>query len=318
MPGFKKFILIVLQILHFTSTQKQQQQPCINCYYGITRNNENEYLIIKNLFKTLFNYHLNITLDSINTLDKTSTTFLKTCDLNIDYVCIKQTISKDYRHPNHLFKNIKLNNITSKISSSSSSSSNNSSKSGSINSQKIKSEYEANWYLNYKSIDTNKHENSKYANFCNQIGLKLYCLLHDYINLNGKLNVCKMVSIHQDELLSSLFDYYMAQTFMKNCYGNLEMVSRGIYKLLKFDCQRAYTMKLTYYNSKYLNFIRTCDENTNLNDLIIHKLDTNTTHNSSNCTNIMHNFRNKRHCLWYEAICKHPVQCLKSLNWTDT
>jgi hypothetical protein len=283
-----KLVLILINIINLiiVSHQQQQQKSCSNCYYGITRNNENEYLMVKNILKNLVDHHINITMDSLHNFEQASTKFLKTCDGNVDYICIKQTIVKDYRHPNRLFKGPKSFNET------------------------IKHEYEASWFLNHKLIDVSKHENKKHANFCNNLGLKLYCLLFDYVSSNGKLNVCKMVSTSQDEIISSLIDVYIAQTFIKTCYGNLEMISRGFYKLLKFDCERAYTMRLTYFTSKYLNLFRTCDPYSNLNDLIMNKLE-------NNCSSALHNLRNKKHCIWYEAVCKYPIKCLKTMNWTD-
>ena len=280
------FILVYVLILIKEYFSSGVEQPCQNCYYGITRNSENEYLMVKNIFSNLFSEHWNITMDSLANFQKTSTSFLKTCDVNIDYVCIKQTIAKDYRHPNYLFKGPKKFN------------------------ESVRNEYEANWFLNYKLIDVSKHENKKHETLCNNLGLKIYCILFDYINMNGKLNVCKMLSISQDEIISQLLDYYVAQTFLKSCYGNLEMVARGINKLIKFDCDHAYTMKSTYFSSKYLNLFRTCDAYSNVNEMVMNKLDT-------NCTNSTHNYRNKRHCVWYEAVCKYPIKCLKSLNWTE-
>ena len=281
-----KLMLIAFFSLLPFKVSVEPSRSCSNCYYGITRNNEIEYLMIKNIFKNLVANHWNITMDSSNNFHKTSSNFLKICDLNIDYVCVNQKITKDYRHPSHLFKSAKNYSET------------------------IRAEYEANWYLNEKLIDVSKHENKKHANFCNSLGLKLYCVLFDYISTNGKLNVCKMLSINQDEVMSSLIDYYIAQAFIKSCYGNLELIARGIYKMIKYDCDHAFTMKSTYFSSKYLNFFRACDAYSNLNDLIMNKLET-------NCSNSVNNYRNKKHCVWYEAVCKYPIKCLKSMNWTD-
>jgi hypothetical protein len=280
-----KLIIFIACFLLLNSQETSER--CTNCYYGITRNSEIEYLMVKTIFTNLLTQHWNVTMDSLSNLHKSSTNFLKTCDVNIDYVCIKQTIAKDYRHPSHLFKGAKTIN------------------------ESVRYEYEAGWFLNNKLIDVSKHENKKHENLCNNLGLKIYCVLFDYINSNGKLNVCKMLSISQDEIISQLIDYYIAQSFIKSCYGNLEMISRGIHKMLKYDCDHAYTMKSTYFSSKYLNLFRTCDAYSNVNEMIMNKLET-------NCSSAILNYRNKKNCVWYEAVCKYPLKCLKSMNWTET
>ena len=78
----KSFILILCFVL---TTTDETNEKCPNCYYGITRNSENEYLMVKNIFSNLFSKHWNITMDSLSNLQKSSTTFLKTCDVLTRY-----------------------------------------------------------------------------------------------------------------------------------------------------------------------------------------------------------------------------------------
>ena len=61
------------------------------------------------------------------------------------------------------------------------------------------------------------------------------------------LNFAKRSS--SEEPVSTLVDYYISQSFLKDCEGNVEMLAYSIYKLSKYDCDRAYKFKLAYFNS---------------------------------------------------------------------
>ena len=133
------------------------------------------------------------------------------------------------------------------------------------------------------------------------------------MNLFYKIFKCSSRS-SSEEPVSTLVDYYISQSFLKNCDGNFEMLANSIYKLSKYDCDRAYKFKIAYYNSKYLNFFRACDPLgvLTVNDLI-------NTGNFNNCTNLnsLSGSTNKKHCAWFEVVCKYPTTCLKSMNWVN-
>lgn len=278
------FIIVSLILVSFNSCLGKEKL-CDNCYYGITRNNENEYLMIKNILNFLIENHYNITLDLVNDIGHSSA--VRKCDSNVEYMCVKQTIQKDFRHPTHLFKGILHQTDSDKV---------------------VYKQYEEEWYRKYKLIYSDKQD-KQYTDSCNEIGLRIYCFLYDYKPFYRQA-YCKTVSNNQEEITSILLDYYIAQSLIKNCAGNLEMIARGLNKILKYDCNRAYSMKIAYFSSKYLNLIRTCTSDLNVNELM-GSLPT-------DCSNNMKYFRNTRLCIWYEAICRHPITCLMSKNWIDT
>lgn len=115
-----------------------------------------------------------------------------------------------------------------------------------------------------------------------------------------------------EEPVSTLVDYYIAQSFLKDCDGNVEMLAYSIYKLSKYDCHRAFRFKLAYFNSKYLNLFRTCDPDLTVNDLV-------NSGDFNNCTNLnsLSGAINKKYCSWFEIVCRYPLTCLKSMNWIN-
>ena len=90
------------------------------------------------------------------------------------------------------------------------------------------------------------------------------------------------------------------------------MLAYSIYKLSKYDCDRAYKFKLAYFNSKYLNLFRACDPNLTANDLM-------NSGNFNNCTNLnaLSGTVNKKYCSWFEIVCKYPLTCLKTISWVN-
>ena len=90
------------------------------------------------------------------------------------------------------------------------------------------------------------------------------------------------------------------------------MLAQSIHKLLKYDCERAHTFKIAYFNSKYLNMFRACDPDSNVNDLLNDSRFNNCTHSGS-----LNGFINKKYCTWFEIVCKYPTTCLKTMNWVD-
>ena len=137
-------------------------------------------------------------------------------------------------------------------------------------------------------------------------------LINDYAREQTKIFKCSSKS-YLEEPVTTLIDYYIAQTFLKNCYGNLELLAQSIHKLLKYDCERAHKFKIAYFNSKFLNMFRVCDPNLNVNDLLNDPQKVN-----SNCTQMHNGFINKKYCAWFEVVCKYPTTCLKLQNWIDT
>jgi hypothetical protein len=264
-----------------------QQSPCkpnTKCTYRISRVTENEYLMVKNIMNNLAAHHWNITIDFVNYyLEKN----YRDCDQYFDHVGINQVLSKDFRHPNALFKNMN----------------------DSVVNDTIKKQYEIEWYKKYKMINYDLQPKNHLSQ-CNNIGLKIHLLLYDYPNQKYKILKCHS-KLNQEDAITTLVDYYISQSFLKDCYGNLEMLAKGIYRMLKYDCERAHTFKVVYYNSKYLNFFRTCDP-----DLIIKDIVDNPKLN--NCSNgNLNGTINKKYCSWFEAVCKYPITCLKSMNWSD-
>ncbi len=265
-----------------------------DCFYGITRNVENEYLIKKNILRNLILYHYNITITSFNLIyDKES--MWSFCNDNIDFTCVKQLIDKDYRHPNHLFKTIPANRIN----------------------ETVKKQYEADWYLKYKLINTDRQSN--YYK-CNELGLKIHCLMYGRSGFDSVADkkTTRAYCDNHDGDLAPLVDYYIAHSLLNDCYGNLELIVRGIFNIIKQDCQnlsininRNSQRQITYYNSKYLNFFRTCKYNTNINDLLTTiNCTSNNGHMQSTKT-----YRSSQLCKWHST-CKHSLECLKALNWT--
>ena len=89
------------------------------------------------------------------------------------------------------------------------------------------------------------------------------------------------------------------------------MIADSIYRLGKYDCDRAYKYKLAYFTSKYLNLFRTCDSELNVNDLV-------NSGNFSNCTTgNLSSSLSKKYCTWFEIVCKYPIKCLKSMSWVN-
>jgi hypothetical protein len=259
------------------------EHPNAKCTYSISRLSENEYLMIKNILNVLVNHHWNITLDFLNVILEPIS--IK-CDQYFDYVGVSQVIAKDFKHPNNLFKKLTANQTN----------------------QSIKLEYEAEWFQKYKLIKVSLQP-VKYFNICNKLGLKLHFLLHDYAQQQAKIFKCSSYS-NQEEPVGRLIDYYIAQTFWKNCDGNLEMLANSIYRLLKHDCERAHKFKIAYYNSRYLNLFRACDPDLTVNDLL-------NSGRFANCTNhvSLNGFLNKKFCSWFQIVCKYPTNCLKSMGW---
>ncbi len=266
-----------------------------DCYYSITRNVENEFLIKKNILRNLVLYHNNITMSSFSLVyDKES--LWSNCNENIGYICVKQLIDRDYRHPNHLFKNIPVNRVN----------------------ETIKRQYESDWYRRYKLINT--HEQSNYYK-CNELGLKIHCLMYGQNGLDSVIDRKAMRPFchNHDGDMAPLVDYYIAQSLLNDCFGNLELIVRGIFNIIRHDCRnlninsnRNNQRQITYFNSKYLNFFRTCKHSTNINDLLT----------TMNCTQTdgssPKSYRNSQLCKWHQAVCKHSLVCLKTLNWTKT
>lgn len=263
------------------STRSPMCKLNAKCSYRISKLVENEYLTIKNIMDNLMNSHWNITLDYVNMyLDQN----LKACDQYIENIGVNQVISRDFRHPNALFKSVS-NNLTNKT---------------------IKDQYEIEWYEKYKLIKP-KLQSKNYYNICNSIGLKLHYLMYQYPEkgtATGKCNLGK----NDESLVTILIDFYISQTFMKNCYGNVELLAISIRKLLKYDCERAHSFKIAYFTSKYINLFRTCDPYLTVNDLIYDD-------SVSKCTNTFLNGTiNKKYCSWFEIVCKHPSKCFKITN----
>ena len=78
---------------------------------------------------------------------------------------MNQVISKDFKHPNNLFKNVPSNKTN----------------------KETKKQYEIEWYEKYKMIKYT-FQSERYLEKCNVIGLKLYFLLHEYGIEQGKVS----------------------------------------------------------------------------------------------------------------------------------
>jgi hypothetical protein len=272
----KKIFLILFLINPIYSSPCQNQNN--RCAYRISRLHENEYLMIKNILTNLIEKHWEVTSNYLSFIFNSQ---LKECDQYIDYIAIKQVIQKDYRHPNSLFGKIPSNKVN----------------------HTIKLQYEIEWLDKYKMINY-QLQSKKYTEQCNIIGLKLYYLIYEFAKNQKNIFKC---SSSQEEPISNLIDYYIAQNFLKNCNGNLEMLANGIYKLLNYDCSRVYKFTIAYFNSNYLNLFRTCDPNLTVNDLI-------NSGRFNNCSSKSLVFK-KNDCSWYDIVCKYPEICLKSMKW---
>jgi hypothetical protein len=162
------------------------------------------------------------------------------------------------------------------------------------------------WYEKYKQI---KYElqSKKYLNICNKLGLKIYYLLFDYVKEQSKIFKCSS-KLNQEEPVTTLLDYYIAQTMLKSCFGNIELLARSVHKLLRYDCERVHQFKIAYAYSKYLNMFRVCNSSMTVNDLA-------NSGKFDNCTNThyLNSTVNKKYCTWFELVCKFPASCIESL-----
>lgn len=158
------FILVVffLARLSVTSASICSAKNNTKCTYRISRLDETEYLIVKNILNNLLSRHWNITLEWL--MFKPETKELKMCDQYFDHVAVNQVISKDFKHPNNLFKNVPSNKTN----------------------KETKRQYEIEWYEKYKMIKY-LFQSERYLEKCNTIGLKLYFLLHEYGTEQGKV-----------------------------------------------------------------------------------------------------------------------------------
>lgn len=277
--AYIKFLLIFLTTANLYECHCNTNDN--KCSYRISRLNENEYLMVKSILEKLIDNHWNVTLEFLNYYLETQS---RSCDQYFDYVAVNQVISKDFRHPNFLFKNLDKSQINSTV----------------------KLEYEIEWYEKYKMIKYGL-QSTKYLTQCNNIGLKIHFLMLDYDREQSQIFKCSS-KLYLEEPVTKLIDYYISQTFLKSCYGNLELLAKSIYKLLKYDCERANKLKIAYFNSKYLNLFRTCNPNLTINDLI-------NMGSFKNCTktNDLHGFVNKKFCQWFEVVCKFPSTCLSPI-----
>jgi hypothetical protein len=280
------YCVVLLLLAGFLLIFETQQSPCKNskCTYRISRLMENEYLMVKNIMHNLVINHWNITIEYVNFyLEKN----YRDCDQYFDFVGVIQPQQKDFRHPNALFRN--MNHTT-------------------VN-KTIKSQYEIEWYEKYKLINY-RLQPKNHLQQCNNIGLKLFLLMFDYPNQKYKILKCNS-KLNQEDTITTLVDYYIAQSFLKDCTGNLELIAKSVYKLMKYDCERTHTFKVVYFNSKYLNQFRACDANLTVKDLVDDP-------KISNCSNGQINgLLNKKYCSWFEVVCKYPTTCLKSLGWIE-
>ena len=172
-------ILILVQFGSFHPICTENKK----CSYRLSRLNENEYLMVKNIMQNLIKSHWNITSEYLNALLDASSRF---CDQYFDYVAVNQAKSKDFRHPNALFKNLSPNQINKTIAL----------------------EYEKEWYEKFKLIRYDL-QSEKYLDQCNNIGLKIYFLIYDYSREQSKIFKCSSKS-YLEEPVTSLIDYYIA------------------------------------------------------------------------------------------------------------
>ena len=198
-------MLLAFLITFFISTT--HSLPCNRankCVYRISRLDENEYLMVKNILENLYDKHWEITASYLNFYFDPR---LKECDRSFDYKAIKQVINKDYRHPNSLFLRVPSEKLN----------------------KTVKLQYEIDWLEKYKMIKYGLQP-FKYVDQCNEIGLKLFYLILEF-PLHYRREIFKCSSGHE-ETVANLVDYYIAQTFLKGCDGNLEMLAHGIYKFV--------------------------------------------------------------------------------------
>lgn len=195
------FFIFILYIGIVNSSKPLLCNSQTKCAYRISRLNEDAYLMVKNILNNLYEKHWTITSRFFNFYFDSQ---LKECDYYFNYKAVKQVISNDFRHPNSLFEKIPLSKIN----------------------KTVKLQYEIDWLERYKMIKYGLQP-FKYANQCNSIGLKLHYLIHDFAKNQQTIFKC---SSGYEETVSILVDYYIAQTLLKNCDGNLEMLAHGIYK----------------------------------------------------------------------------------------
>ncbi len=198
---FRLFLLIIFFINSSFLLSCNRENKCV---YHISRLNENEYLMVKNILVNLYDRHWNITGLYLNFFFDSR---LKECDRSFDFKAVKQVINKDYRHPNSLFLRVPLDKVN----------------------KTVKLQYEMDWLEKYKMIKYGL-QTFKYVDQCNEIGLKLFYLIHEY-PMHYRREIFKCSSGHE-ETVSNLIDYYIAQIFLKGCDGNLEMLAHGIYKFV--------------------------------------------------------------------------------------
>lgn len=289
---FVKFLIALVSVIYFTghvltqttptraranhSTRCRQNQ---RCSYRISKLVENEYNIVRGIMENLMNAHWNVTLDFVNLYMDVN---LKVCDQYMDNVAVDKVLARDFRHPNALFRTLDDDNRTN---------------------QSVREQYEAEWFEKYKIIKPKLHSKLNVQK-CNALGLKLHALLYQYPErANGSAGSLLRCSSERndDTLASTLIDFYISQTFMKSCLGNLELLAISIRRLLKFDCERAHKFKIAYFTSKYLNMFRTCDPYLTVSDLMT---------NESMCSNKeLNGTINRKYCSWFEIVCKYPAKC---------
>lgn len=264
-----------------TKTTRCRQNQ--RCSYRISKLVETEYNIVRNIMENLVSSHWNVTLEFVNLYMDTN---LKSCDQYIDNMAVDKVLARDFRHPNALFRALDDDNRTN---------------------LSVREQYESEWFEKYKMIRPKLQPQSN-KNKCNALGLKLHALLYQYPErVNNSNTMFKCNSARNDETLAStLIDFYISQSFMKSCLGNLELLAMSIRRILKFDCERAHKFKIAYFTSKYLNMFRTCDPYLTVSDLM--------TDSSITCTNKeLNGTINRKYCSWYEIVCKYPSRCLTLL-----
>lgn len=295
-----KILLGLVFIIYFTDdvlsqrtvTRTRQTTKCRQnqrCSYRISKLVENEYNIVRNIMENLMNSHWNVTLEFVNLYMDVN---LRVCDQYMDNVAVDKVLARDFRHPNALFRALDDDNRTN---------------------ASIREQYEADWFEKYKMIKPRLHARLNVQK-CNALGLKLHALLYQYSErANGTGPVLRCSSERNDDTLAStLIDFYISQTFMKSCLGNLELLAMSIRRLLKFDCERAHKFKIAYFTSKYLNLFRTCDPYLTVSDLMMNQ-------SISQCTNReLNGTINRKYCSWFEVVCKYPTKCFANTSTTAT
>lgn len=258
------------------STRCRQNQ---RCSYRISKLVENEYNMVRGIMENLMNAHWNVTLEFVNLYMDVN---LKVCDQYMDNMAVDKVLARDFRHPNALFRALDDDNKTN---------------------QSVREQYEAAWFEKYKLIKPKLHTKLNVQK-CNALGLKLHALMYQYPERANSSSLLRCTSErNEDTLASTLIDFYISQTFMKSCLGNLELLAMSIRRLLKFDCERAHKFKIAYYTSKYLNMFRTCDPYLTIGDLMMNE-------SVRQCTNKeLNGTINKKYCSWFELVCKYPAKC---------